>query len=308
MDKEESTEISSKTASSTGDNNNRCGPHGMGCNNTFNFIYTNPGQLTQAMRGMVFNNVSSFQQQAGVSGHPLSVGGVFPNYYQEPLEFHPNSNGQYNSMLQYQPQRSFHQPLQLSPPSLQTDGCVGNFNSFSSHTGILNTETDKLSRLVMSGDYSLKQYFYLHGLRILKVIPKLDLFANGENMKYTRFCALLPSQKIGTEFMGNAMHLIWPDNKVLLIHPPIPLILKALRKFEREGKEAVLIVPGWKGQIWTPLLKRLSVQKLVLGDAEVVLEKGPNMKKKELALPPGNIEMYLLKNYVQRTQSLCCAS
>jgi hypothetical protein len=108
--------------------------------------------------------------------------------------------------------------------------------------------------------------------------------------------------------MGNAMHLIWPDDRVLLIHPPIPLILQALRKFEREGKEAVLIVPDWKGQIWTPLLKKLSVQKLILGDAEVVLKKGPDMKKKELALPPGNIAMYHLKNLVRKTQTLCCAS
>jgi hypothetical protein len=160
----------------------------------------------------------------------------------------------------------------------------------------------------MSGDYSLRQYFYLHGLRNLKVIPKLDLFANAENRKCTRFCALHPFQKEGAEYMGNAMHLIWPNDKVLLIHPPIPLILQALRKLEREGKESILIVPDWKDQIWTPLLKKLSVQMLVLGDAEVVLEKGPDIKKKELALPLGNITMYLLKNYVQRTQSLCCAS
>jgi hypothetical protein len=146
--------------------------------------------------------------------------------------------------------------------------------------------------LAMRRDYSLRQYFYLHGLRNLRVIPKLDLLANGENMKCTRFCTLHPYQKNGTEYMGNAMHLIWPDDRVLLIHPPIPLILQALRKFEREGKEAVLIVPDWKGQIWTPLLKRFSVQKLVLGDAEVVLEKVPDMKKKELALPPGNVVMY----------------
>jgi hypothetical protein len=159
----------------------------------------------------------------------------------------------------------------------------------------------------MSGDYSLRQYFYIHGLRNLKVIPKLDLLANSENKKCTKFCALHSYQENET-FMGNAMHLIWPDDRVLLIHPPIPLILQALRRFEREGKEAILIVPDWKGQIWTPLLKKLSVQKLVLGDAEVVLEKGPDMKKKELALTPGNIVMYLLRNHVQRTQTLCCAS
>jgi hypothetical protein len=127
----------------------------------------------------------------------------------------------------------------------------------------------------MSGDYSLKQYSYLYGLKTLKVIPKLDLFTNEENMKCTKFCALRTKPKVGTEFMGNAMHLIW---KVLLIHPPIPLILKTLRKLEKEGSTAVVVVPDWKGQIWTPLLKRLAVQKLVLGDAEVVLEKGPDMK------------------------------
>jgi hypothetical protein len=123
-----------ETASSTGDNNNRCSPHGMGSNNTFNFIYTDPEQLAQAMRGMVFNNVSSFQQQMGISSHPQSFGEIFPNYYQEPLEFHPNSDGQYNSMLQYQPQSSFYQPLSLPPPSFQPNGCDGNINSLGSHT------------------------------------------------------------------------------------------------------------------------------------------------------------------------------
>jgi hypothetical protein len=174
--------------------------------------------------------------------------------------------------------------------------------------GILNTETDKLSRLAMSGDYSLKQYFYLQGLRNLKVISKLDLFANKENMKCTKFCSLHQKRKIGTEFMGNAMHLIWPSDRVLLIHLPIPLILKALRKFEKEGNTAVVIVLDWKGQIWTPLLKRMSVQKLVLGDSKIFLEKGPDMKKKELSLPPGYIAMYLLKNPARKIQNLCCAS
>jgi hypothetical protein len=48
---------------------------------------------------MVFNNVTGFQQQAGASSHSQSVGRIFPNYYQEPLEFHPNSDRQYNSIF-----------------------------------------------------------------------------------------------------------------------------------------------------------------------------------------------------------------
>jgi hypothetical protein len=99
MDKEQSSDISSKTASSTGDYNNGCSPHGMGIHNTFILIYTDLGQLVQAMRGVVFNNVPSIQQQTGTSGCSQSVGGIYSNYLQKLLEFYPNSNGQYNSML-----------------------------------------------------------------------------------------------------------------------------------------------------------------------------------------------------------------
>jgi hypothetical protein len=40
-----------------------------------------PDNSLEAMRGMVFNNVSSFQQQAGISSHSQSVGRIFSNYY-----------------------------------------------------------------------------------------------------------------------------------------------------------------------------------------------------------------------------------
>jgi hypothetical protein len=75
--------------------------------------------------------------------------------------------------------------------------------------------------------------------------------------KYEMHKVLRPSPKAESRnpIMGNAMHLIWPNDRVLLIHPPIPLILRALRKFEKEGCTAVVVVPDWKGQIWTPLLK-----------------------------------------------------
>jgi hypothetical protein len=158
MDKEQSTEVFSKTASSTGDNNNGCSSHGIGCHNTFNFIYTDLGQLAQAMRGMVFNNVPSFQQQTRTCGHPQSVGGIYSNYYQKPLELYPDPNGQYNSMLQIQPQSSFHQPLSLPPPSSEPNRCIGSVNNFRSYTG---DPKHRDGQIVPSGyerDYSLKQY------------------------------------------------------------------------------------------------------------------------------------------------------
>jgi hypothetical protein len=51
MDKEESTEIFSKTSIFLSNNNNGYSPHGMGSHNTFNFIYTDLEKLAQAMRG-----------------------------------------------------------------------------------------------------------------------------------------------------------------------------------------------------------------------------------------------------------------
>jgi hypothetical protein len=55
-----------------------------------------------------------------------------------------------------------------------------------------------------------------------------------------------------------------------------------------------MIAPDWKGQIWTPILKRLSVKKVVLGNAEDILEKGSLMRKKDLCLPPGNMAVHIL--------------
>jgi hypothetical protein len=97
-----------------------------------------------------------------------------------------------------------------------------NIRIFSAHIqGILNTEPDKLSRLALSGDYSLKEQALLAGLETLRVCPQLDLFATKENRWYTHFCSL--KRNVTTPgYLGNAMHLLWPKNKILLLHPPSP--------------------------------------------------------------------------------------
>jgi hypothetical protein len=198
---------------------------------------------------MVFNNGSSFQQQAGASSRPQSVGRIFPNDYQEPLEFHPNSKGQYNGMLQYQPQSSFYQPLSLPQPSFQPDGCVRDINSVYSgdpkhgegQVKLSSDERGLLSEAILlpsrpkksKGNPKIRFVYKRRELEIHKVLYPLPVPENRDNVHGE--C--------------NAFNLA--EHKVLLIHPPIPLILKALRKFKREGKEAVLVVPDWKGQIWT---------------------------------------------------------
>jgi hypothetical protein len=80
------------------------------------------------------------------------------------------------------------------------------------------------------------------------------------------------------------------------MHLPISLILKVLQKLEREGGTGILVVPDWKGQVWSPIVRPLSVQKIVLGDAEQLFEKEAQIKKKELYLLLREIDTYLLKN------------
>jgi hypothetical protein len=131
----------------------------------------------------------------------------------------------------------------------------------------------------LSGDYSVKEEALLAGLETLRMFPQLDLFASKENRWYTHFCSLKRNATT-LNYKRNPMHLLWEKDKVLL--PPIPLIVRILQKFEREGSVGVMIAPDWKSQIWTPILKLLSVKKIVLGNVEDILEKGSLMKKKDL--------------------------
>jgi hypothetical protein len=92
--------------------------------------------------------------------------------------------------------------------------------------------------------------------------------------------------------MGNALRLNWSNVKgPILLHPLIPFLLKVLKKF-KDGK----IAPSWKGQVWTDLLKKLTISTIPLGKSENVLISGKMMTKRELHLPPGNLNAYLLRS------------
>jgi hypothetical protein len=52
------------------------------------------------------------------------------------------------------------------------------------------------------------------------------------------------------------------------LHPPIPLLLKALKKFQEERKIAILIVPSW------PSMDRLIILTIPVEKSENVLING----------------------------------
>jgi hypothetical protein len=157
--------------------------------------------------------------------------------------------------------------------------------------GVENTTTDSLSCLELSGDYQIKKPVILEVLKKLQFRPNVDLFARKSNAILRNFCSLklakekekervarMRNGKPEMSRLGNAFQIKWSKMNPI-IHPPIPLIMKSLRKFEEEVKLAALIVPDWKGQPWSSLLRKLSIAKVKLGPSEKVLIKGNLMMK-----------------------------
>jgi hypothetical protein len=112
--------------------------------------------------------------------------------------------------------------------------------------GRINVTTDRLSRLEMSRDYQLKEEIFQRIQRMWRCYPKVDLFAPKRNRLIKTYTSVIP--RWDPDNIGNALRLNWENIKgPVLLHPPIPLLLKVLKKFKEEGKIAILIAPAWKG-------------------------------------------------------------
>jgi hypothetical protein len=147
----------------------------------------------------------------------------------------------------------------------------------------------------MSGDYQLKEEIFQRIQRMWWCYSKVDLFASKRNRLIRTYASVIPQWD--PENLGNALRLNWANIKgPILLHPPIPLLLRVLKKFKEEGKIAILIAPAWKGQVWSDLLERMTISTIPLGKSENALIPGKMMKKRELHLPPGNLNAYLLRN------------
>jgi hypothetical protein len=156
--------------------------------------------------------------------------------------------------------------------------------------GIQNSITDQLSRLERSGDYGVTQTVCDQGLRYLNIAIDVDLFANHENRKYHRYMSISQDEEAPVR---DAFSQKW-NGYCPLIHPPIPLILRCLRKVEEEGVRGVMVIPCWRGQFWTNLLNRMTVKRVNLGESNVILQPGRQMKRCGTRLPPGTMEMCLV--------------
>jgi hypothetical protein len=157
--------------------------------------------------------------------------------------------------------------------------------------GLANAHADTLSRLSPGGDYRLDPAVLQAALRRLRLSISADLFAARWNRQHRRYFSLLPDRHAAG---CDAFAVRWRDFSLPLLHPPIPLLPRVLRRVMQERMRAVLIVPAWEAQTWSPLLRRMTVQGVTLGPAAQVLTPGPRMIRAGAKLPPGNVRLDIL--------------
>jgi hypothetical protein len=165
--------------------------------------------------------------------------------------------------------------------------------------GVNNSKADRLSRICPSGDYSIKDEVLKPALKKMRFQMTADLFASKGNAKSRIFCSLGQTKRA---LAVDALTISWRGMKPLL-HPPIPLLSRVLRKVEEEEIEAAVLAPLWHGQVWSPVLERLTLKRLDLGESKKILIRGKKMMKTGAFLPPGRLGMFIVKGQTNQVKN-----
>jgi hypothetical protein len=123
----------------------------------------------------------------------------------------------------------------------------------------LNILADAISNSQDFTDYSVTTDFFDMVSSDMGVTPLIDLFANNENTKCTRFFSL----SYAKDACGvDAFNYNWKLYGLGWIFVPPNMIMRALNHLEITGSEALVLVPQWKTSYFYPrllALKRTSV-------------------------------------------------
>ncbi|KAA6361997.1 MAG: hypothetical protein EZS28_042477 [Streblomastix strix] len=156
--------------------------------------------------------------------------------------------------------------------------------------GVKNTEADSLSRLAVSGDYSIDKQVLQQVLEEWEIQITIDCFATRRNAKHKRYFSI-ESDAFAENWDG--MEQSW-ECEIPLLHCPISLIPAVIYKVELEQVKGIIIAPIWKGQVWWTALMQITMRWKELGDSQSVLKEGAWMKRNKQKLPPGKIGIFMV--------------
>jgi hypothetical protein len=155
--------------------------------------------------------------------------------------------------------------------------------------GVMNTITDRLSRMGKQREYYLKEDVLRRTEESLGFRAEYDPFGANPFVHSTTH----------PRHPGQALHDNWTNRK-LLLHPPPYLLTATLNKAQREGVTALLIAPTWRSQPWSPLLSQLARNTLTLGSYEEVMQTTARFANEGWQLPPGSVRAAILDTRTTR--------
>jgi hypothetical protein len=132
-----------------------------------------------------------------------------------------------------------------------------------------NDLVDALSRLEVTGDYSLRQDVFEAALRLSVATPTIEMFAHNLNCKLPVFVAIdgpLARGAVVVEAFAYNLSIGLP-----YLFPTVQLLLRVLAKVRDERVRAVIVVPMWLSQPWWTLFQTMQTNTVTLGDAANVL-------------------------------------
>jgi ribonuclease HI len=160
--------------------------------------------------------------------------------------------------------------------------------------GVQNEEADRLSRLGRTREYYLKEEAFNEVVRVLGLQPEEDAFATTPYLR----------SDITVEHPRDALRTPWRGKK-LYLHPPLHLVMKTIAKAIKEEVKAILIVPDWKAQPWSPMLRQVEGKGKELGTFEEAMMLTERFKSEGWRLPPGNVRAVILATRTTRGSASC---
>ncbi len=136
----------------------------------------------------------------------------------------------------------------------------------------LNVVPDYLSRFTDTNDWTVRDSVWKQILLMWSDMA-VDRFASPENARLPRFNTRFAHPSTPNY---NCMAQNWAIEGLSYACPPMGMVPDVLELVREQRARAILVVPLWPQQPWWPLLQRLTVKSIPLGNGEDAFQAGPS--------------------------------